>query len=1094
MTHQMDTQTQVDRLIELAIIQRAELKQLVEQLPQLREHLNAEVERVFEETEPQLRSELEEWTTKQTADKTAALGAALEAKIAQLAKSLEISTQGRYNAIIAEREENARLAAQAEQKIAAHAASLPGAVKEIVESELSRFPRAGEIDQLRKEFAEPRGLNPRGKWQADEVYNKLDLVTINGDSFVSNLDDNRERPSRAAANWTLSAARGNSGGGGGITSLNDLLGNPSAGDIVGSSGTNYVRKTLTAGTGITITDDPNTITIDASGAQEVLTATIKNAESVAITKGQVVYLFGATGNMASVKLAYNTSDATSAKTFGVVSSTSIHAGGTGTVTCVGVLDGLNLGAYNEGDTVYLGATPGSITTTKPYAPNHLVYVGIIERANSGNGELYVKIQNGYELDEIHDVQINSPRLSGQTLIYDATTSLWKNARLTAGVGVSISNGDSAITISADGGVNYQGTWNANSNSPTLTSSVGTKGFYYVVSTAGTTNLNGVTDWQVGDWAIFNSTAWEKVDTTDQVSSVFGRTGAVVGVSTDYSAVGLTNTAIGASNPSTGAFTSLSSSSTTTLNGTTIPASKTLVVTTDKLSALASTSSAELAGVISDETGSGALVFANTPTLVTPNIGAATGSSVNLSGNATVGGTLTVNGAGPHAFSGTININSSSGDIQQNFQRAGTGKGILSVPGTAGNIVADSAVDDFVVRTTSSKAFRVTTDGGNTSALSVTTATTTIAATTASTSTSTGALVVSGGVGVAGAVYVGGKLNLATHTTSAGGIGFGTDISLYRSATNTLAFNTTGNAAVLNVVENGTLTAAIGTVTGDLYLQTQQAGKSVYIKSANAATALTINSSQQVQVNSSTASTSTSTGALVVSGGVGVAGAVNIGGNATFAGVANHPDGSTAAPSIAFTADPDTGFARAATNILEAVAGGVRVATFRSTFLDIPLSTASTSTSSGALVVSGGVGVAKAVYVGNEILTNDTNGAGFRHSAAAGLYRGLKLQTSGSDRWLFASNDASEAGSNAGSDLVLFSYADAGTFLREDLKITRSTGAAKFGGSIQTSAPTGGAGAWELGVANSVTPTSPNRTLTVEIGGTVYYIHAKTTND
>ena len=85
--------------------------------------------------------------------------------------------------------------------------------------------------------------------------------------------------------------------------------------------------------------------------------------------------------------------------------------------------------------------------------------------------------------------------------------------------------------------------------------------------------------------------------------------------------------------------------------------------------------------------------------------------------------------------------------------------------------------------------------------------------------------------------------------------------------------------------------------------------------------------------------------------------------ATFAGVANHPDGSTAAPSIAFTADPDTGFARAATNILEAVAGGVRVATFRSTFLDIPLSTASTSTSTGALVVSGGVGVAGAANVG-----------------------------------------------------------------------------------------------------------------------------------
>jgi hypothetical protein len=170
-----------------------------------------------------------------------------------------------------------------------------------------------------------------------------------------------------------------------------------------------------------------------------------------------------------------------------------------------------------------------------------------------------------------------------------------------------------------GTVNYKGTWNASTNTPTLIDPpvASTKGDYYVVSTAGT--QFSIT-FGVGDWIISNGTAWEKVDLTDAVSSVFGRTGAVVGVSTDYSAVGLTNTAIGASSPSTGAFTSLSSSSTTTLNGTTIPASKTLVVTTDKLSALAATTSAELASVISNETGSGALVFATSPTLVTPILG------------------------------------------------------------------------------------------------------------------------------------------------------------------------------------------------------------------------------------------------------------------------------------------------------------------------------------------------------------------------------------------------------------------------------------------------------------------------------------------
>ena len=77
-----------------------------------------------------------------------------------------------------------------------------------------------------------------------------------------------------------------------------------------------------------------------------------------------------------------------------------------------------------------------------------------------------------------------------------------------------------------GGAIYQGIWNASTNSPSLSSGVGTKGYYYVVSVAGSTNLDGITDWKVGDWAIFNGTAWDKVDNTDAVSSVNGAIGAV----------------------------------------------------------------------------------------------------------------------------------------------------------------------------------------------------------------------------------------------------------------------------------------------------------------------------------------------------------------------------------------------------------------------------------------------------------------------------------------------------------------------------------------------------------------------------------------
>ena len=92
-----------------------------------------------------------------------------------------------------------------------------------------------------------------------------------------------------------------------------------------------------------------------------------------------------------------------------------------------------------------------------------------------------------------------------------------------------------------GDLNYQGTWNASTNTPTLTSSSGTKGFYYVVSVAGSTNLNGINDWAVGDWAVFNGSVWQKIDNTDLVTSVNGYTGTVVLTYTDVGAFPATST-------------------------------------------------------------------------------------------------------------------------------------------------------------------------------------------------------------------------------------------------------------------------------------------------------------------------------------------------------------------------------------------------------------------------------------------------------------------------------------------------------------------------------------------------------------------------
>jgi len=88
-----------------------------------------------------------------------------------------------------------------------------------------------------------------------------------------------------------------------------------------------------------------------------------------------------------------------------------------------------------------------------------------------------------------------------------------------------------------GGLSYQGTWNASTNTPTLTSSSGTSNYYYVVSVSGSTNLNGITDWVTGDWAIYNGTAWQKIDQTNLVISVAGRTGAITLTTADISGLG-----------------------------------------------------------------------------------------------------------------------------------------------------------------------------------------------------------------------------------------------------------------------------------------------------------------------------------------------------------------------------------------------------------------------------------------------------------------------------------------------------------------------------------------------------------------------------
>jgi hypothetical protein len=157
----------------------------------------------------------------------------------------------------------------------------------------------------------------------------------------------------------------------------------------------------------------------------------------------------------SVKLALANADATSAKTIGMVYDSSIAAGGEGYIIIQGVIEGINTSAFAAGAILYLsGTTPGGYTSTPTYAPTHRVYVGVVEKSNPGNGQIYVRCQNGYELDELHDVQAQSPN-DNDTLYFDSADSQWKTGSVpslsgTFSIGITLDGSGGVITAGQKG--------------------------------------------------------------------------------------------------------------------------------------------------------------------------------------------------------------------------------------------------------------------------------------------------------------------------------------------------------------------------------------------------------------------------------------------------------------------------------------------------------------------------------------------------------------------------------------------------------------------------------------------------------------------
>ena len=206
-------------------------------------------------------------------------------------------------------------------------------------------------------------------------------------------------------------------------------------------------------------DDPTGTTsqyIDGTGALQTFPVTlpvlqeVRNQTGATLDAGTVVYINGATGNKPTVTKAIATGDSTSAQTLGMVSA-SIANNGVGYVVVIGTCSGLDTSAYTEGQQLYLsGTTAGDVTTTKPYAPIHLVYVGIVTRSHPTLGTIEVRVQNGYELDEIHDVDALNPN-NNDGIFYNSTTSLWEHKQISTALGYTPANAATTLTIN---GVTY----------------------------------------------------------------------------------------------------------------------------------------------------------------------------------------------------------------------------------------------------------------------------------------------------------------------------------------------------------------------------------------------------------------------------------------------------------------------------------------------------------------------------------------------------------------------------------------------------------------------------------------------------------------
>jgi len=254
---------------------------------------------------------------------------------------------------------------------------------------------------------------------------------VNGDYYLNTT--NGDVYEKAGGTWTL------------------------VGNIKGPAGTNG-----TNGVGVPVAGTAGQILakIDATNYNtewiDNFTSQVKHEvkAGVALTKGQAVYVSGSTGgsgtNMIVLK-SDNTTESQSSKTMGLIAQ-DLAVNGFGYVITEGLLAGLDTSAAGAaGDPVWLG-TNGNLLygiANKPSAPAHMVFIGIVTRKQSVNGEIFVNVQNGFELQELHNVAITSVA-NAQLLMYESATFLWKNKTLAQIITEALGNGTPGQLLQTDG--------------------------------------------------------------------------------------------------------------------------------------------------------------------------------------------------------------------------------------------------------------------------------------------------------------------------------------------------------------------------------------------------------------------------------------------------------------------------------------------------------------------------------------------------------------------------------------------------------------------------------------------------------------------